>query len=449
MDRGPNNENIFIDQKQDRPSSIVASTDTKSFVFAPLTAAANAPSPSSFSFGSLESAATEKLTAAPNGPSPSSFSFGSPESAAKDRYCPTRLQKMVLRSLVRARNDKARQSLLHWGFRVLSSAPSPQVVAARKIQEYFLSKQLARKSRKSFVALKHATTTLSNLWRHHLARRSSAAAIVAKHWIHHMQRRSVQNEIHERDEKNFCSRVEDLILKVFAEDIPDKLADSDEFGNKLPSDHFNATRAPSPLSSPKSNKIAFSFGAPIPVDPTKFSFATKPASLPKGWAKVPSRSRPGKTSYKNVITGEIFKDFPKAEAKGNPSHPPLQQRQSHGQSSSIAAAARAPRSYHHPSAQTQTATHSSNNMAVSVSILPSPARAAIVRPPSNWFEQFLQKTGTEKYGHVFITEECTDATTLKLFSDNDFEQLGLKKGARLRVLEYLKNATQQPRTSFN
>jgi hypothetical protein len=221
----------------------------------------------------------------------------------------------------------------------------------------------------------------------------------------------------------------------------------------LSADHFNAKRAPSPLSSPKSNKIAVSFGAPIPVDPTKFSFATKPSedSLPKGWAKVPSRSRPGKTSYKNVITGEIFKDFPKAEAKGNPSHPPLQQRQSHGQSSSIAAAARAPHSYHHPPAQTQTATHSSNNMAVSVSILhvPSLARAAIVRPPSNWFEQFLQKTGTEKYGHVFITEECTDATTLKLFSDNDFEQLGLKKGARLRVLEYLKNATQQPRTSFN
>jgi len=87
-------------------------------------------------------------------------------------------------------------------------------------------------------------------------------------------------------------------------------------------------------------------------------------------------------------------------------------------------------------------------MAASVFKPPSPARAEIARPSSNWFEQFLQKTGTEKYRQIFINEECTDATTLKLFTDNDFEQLGIKKGARIRILEYL-NMSTQPRTGYH
>ena len=57
----------------------------------------------------------------------------------------------------------------------------------------------------------------------------------------------------------------------------------------------------------------------------------------------------------------------------------------------------------------------------------------------SWFEHFLLSTGTEKYRQIFMNEECTDYDTLILFTDRDFDQLGIKKGARIRVFDFLKS----------
>jgi hypothetical protein len=38
-----------------------------------------------------------------------------------------------------------------------------------------------------------------------------------------------------------------------------------------------------------------------------------------------------------------------------------------------------------------------------------------------------------------MNEECTDFDTLILFTDHDFDQLGIKKGARIRVFDFLKS----------
>ena len=58
---------------------------------------------------------------------------------------------------------------------------------------------------------------------------------------------------------------------------------------------------------------------------------------------------------------------------------------------------------------------------------------------SSWFEHFLRSTATEKYRQIFMNEECTDFDTLILFTDHDFDQLGIKKGARIRVFDFLKS----------
>ena len=55
-----------------------------------------------------------------------------------------------------------------------------------------------------------------------------------------------------------------------------------------------------------------------------------------------------------------------------------------------------------------------------------------------WFDQFIQSTRSEKYRDILIEEECTDQETLKLFSEGDLENMGIKKGARLRMLNFLK-----------
>ena len=54
-----------------------------------------------------------------------------------------------------------------------------------------------------------------------------------------------------------------------------------------------------------------------------------------------------------------------------------------------------------------------------------------------WFDRFIRSTKTEKYRNVLIDEECNDQRTLKLFSEEDFAAMGIKKGARLRMLNYL------------
>ena len=36
--------------------------------------------------------------------------------------------------------------------------------------------------------------------------------------------------------------------------------------------------------------------------------------LPKGWVAIQSRSRPGETSFKNTLTGQTYKEFPKKAA---------------------------------------------------------------------------------------------------------------------------------------
>ena len=57
----------------------------------------------------------------------------------------------------------------------------------------------------------------------------------------------------------------------------------------------------------------------------------------------------------------------------------------------------------------------------------------------DWFHTFLHSTETQRYRNIFIKEECTDFATMKLFSDNDLNQLGIKKGARMRILNYMQN----------
>ena len=55
-----------------------------------------------------------------------------------------------------------------------------------------------------------------------------------------------------------------------------------------------------------------------------------------------------------------------------------------------------------------------------------------------WFDEFIQATQSEKYRDLFVFEECTDQETLKLCKEADFESMGIKKGARLRMLHFLK-----------
>merc|ERR1719163_2454053 len=38
--------------------------------------------------------------------------------------------------------------------------------------------------------------------------------------------------------------------------------------------------------------------------------------LPKGWKKVPSRSRPGEFSYENIKTGQVYSDLPRSAFMG-------------------------------------------------------------------------------------------------------------------------------------
>ena len=54
-----------------------------------------------------------------------------------------------------------------------------------------------------------------------------------------------------------------------------------------------------------------------------------------------------------------------------------------------------------------------------------------------WFDQFILATRTEKYRSLLIDEECTDLETLKLFTEEDFKNLSIRKGARLRMLTFL------------
>ena len=64
------------------------------------------------------------------------------------------------------------------------------------------------------------------------------------------------------------------------------------------------------------------------------------------------------------------------------------------------------------------------------------------------FEEFLVKTNTKKYREIFEREECTDLATLRLFTEDDFGQLGLAMGARRRVTAFLGTSTEVVPPSF-
>ena len=65
-------------------------------------------------------------------------------------------------------------------------------------------------------------------------------------------------------------------------------------------------------------------------------------------------------------------------------------------------------------------------------------------PRVSWFDQFLVITKTEKFREIFEGEECTDQTTLQLFTEMDFKNLGLSMGARRRVAAFLQKSAKSP-----
>lgn len=103
--------------------------------------------------------------------------------------------------------------------------------------------------------------------------------------------------------------------------------------------------------------------------------------------------------------------------------------------------------YPHSSADAQT--EALLNMAASVfaptSNTSSSSNQAQVE--GNWFDNFITITKTESYRRTFVDEECTDMETLQMFTDSDFSELGIKKGARIRILKYLKNTSASSSSS--
>ena len=55
----------------------------------------------------------------------------------------------------------------------------------------------------------------------------------------------------------------------------------------------------------------------------------------------------------------------------------------------------------------------------------------------SWFEYFLKATNTEHLKQMLIDEECTTCDTLSLVTEQGLKELGIRMGARVRILQFL------------
>ena len=55
----------------------------------------------------------------------------------------------------------------------------------------------------------------------------------------------------------------------------------------------------------------------------------------------------------------------------------------------------------------------------------------------SWFEYFLKATNTEHLKQMLMNEECTTCDTLSLVTEQGLKELGIRMGARVRILQFL------------
>ena len=70
-----------------------------------------------------------------------------------------------------------------------------------------------------------------------------------------------------------------------------------------------------PLSGIEASRFEVPIAPLGPGEPLEYGEAfRRSVGMPKGWVAIQSRSRPGETSFKNTLTGQTYKEFPKKAA---------------------------------------------------------------------------------------------------------------------------------------